>query len=103
MSLKLLPGVDRTPRQKLDLCNETDLPTTAMMRVLRLVKVLSRLPLLFASIAASAFLILLDLQHVTNTIRTQVLAHPIAAVTGFLIWDSGPAILRAAPGSSRSC
>ncbi|MEP0981726.1 HPP family protein [Leptolyngbya sp. AS-A5] len=45
---------------------------------------LSRQRLLFASLAASAFLIYLDPQHGTNSVRTLVSAQIMSAVIGWL-------------------
>ena len=47
-----------------------------------LVEVLSRQRILFASLASSAFLIYLDPQHATNSIRTLVISHTMAATLG---------------------
>lgn len=58
------------------------LPTLTILLVLALVEVLSTQRLLFASLASSAFLIYLDPQHGTNTVRTLVAAHAGAALTG---------------------
>jgi CBS-domain-containing membrane protein len=62
--------------------------------VLGFVEVLSRQRLLFASLASSAFLIYLDPQHGTNSVRTLVLAHVGAALLGFsAYWLLGPGYL----------
>lgn len=58
------------------------LPTLTILLVLALVEVLSRQRLLFASLASSAFLIYLDPQHGTNTVKTLVMSHLCAAVAG---------------------
>ncbi|WP_013334695.1 HPP family protein [Gloeothece verrucosa] len=59
-------------------------PTLVILAVLALVEVLSRQRLLFASLASSAFLIYLDPQHATNTVRTLVIAQTMAAIIGFI-------------------
>lgn len=52
---------------------------------------LSQQRLLFSSLASSAFLIYLDPQHVTNQVKTLVLAQAIAAVVGWIIYSfTGP-------------
>nr|WP_228035807.1 HPP family protein [Oculatella sp. LEGE 06141] len=56
------------------------------MGVLAFVEVLSRQRLLFASLASSAFLIYLDPQHGTNTVRTLVIAQMMAAVIGLITY-----------------
>ncbi|WP_445243733.1 HPP family protein [Microcoleus sp. N9_A2] len=43
--------------------------------------------LLFASIAASSFLIYLDIQHSTNEVKSRVVSHMIAATIGWLTDD----------------
>jgi CBS-domain-containing membrane protein len=58
-------------------------PTLTVLIVLALVEVLSEQRLLFASLASSAFLIYLDPQHGTNTVRTLVIAQMFAALLGF--------------------
>ncbi len=55
-----------------------------MLGVLALVEVLSWQHLLFASLASSAFLIYLDLQHGTNRVRTLILAQMMAATIGLI-------------------
>lgn len=94
-SLTPIEGAQRPPRRKLDLKDEfvlALLPTVTILIVLGLVEVLSRQRLLFGSLAASAFLIYMDPEHSTNTVRTLVIAHVIAAVAGligYLIFGSG--------------
>lgn len=86
-SLKPIEGANRSLRRKLGLKGELLLataPTVVVLGVLALVEVLSRQRLLFASLAASAFLIYLDPQHGTNSIRTLVSAQLMAAVIGWL-------------------
>ena len=58
-------------------------PTLTGLIVLALVEALSEQRLLFASLASSAFLIYLDPQHGTNTVRTLVIAQMLAAILGF--------------------
>jgi len=59
------------------------LPTLTVLGVLGMVEVLSRQRLLFASLASSAFLIYLDPEYDTNTVRTLVVAQMSAAMVGF--------------------
>lgn len=85
-SLKPIKGARRSLRRRLNLKGELILallPTVIILIVLGLVEVLSRQRLLFASLAASAFLIYLDPQHGTNTIRTLVISQMLAAVIGW--------------------
>lgn len=94
-SLKPLKGANRSLRSRLSLKGELALataPTLTVLGVLALVEVLSRQRLLFASLASSAFLIYLDPQHGTNTVRTLVTSHMMAASIGwiaYLIFGSG--------------
>ncbi len=88
-SLKPIPGAERALRRKLTLKDEfllALLPTLTVLAVMGLVEVLSRQRLLFASLASSAFLIYLDPQHGTNSVRTLVLAQLLAACTGLLVY-----------------
>jgi len=62
------------------------LPTVTVLAVLVPVEALSRQRLLFASLASSAFLIYLDPRHGTNTVRTLVAAHGLAAAAGLLTY-----------------
>lgn len=67
-------------------------PTAIVLSVLALVEVLSRQRLLFASLASSAFLIYLDPQHGTNTVRTLIISQMMAATIGlisYLVLGSG--------------
>lgn len=93
-SLRPIEGADRQTRRHLNLKDElvlAVLPTVTILLVLALVEVLSRQRFLFASLASSAFLIYLDPQHGTNTIRTLVSSHLGAAVAGVLAeWAMGP-------------
>ncbi len=82
--------VNRSLRRRLDLKSEIVLataPTVVVLGVLALVEVLSRQRLLFASLAASAFLIYLDPQHGTNTVRTLICSRMIAATIGLLTFS----------------
>lgn len=97
----LVPGsrAKRSLRQRLDLKGEFALalaPTGVVLVVLALVEVLSRQRLLFASLAASAFLIYLDPEHGTNTVRTLVISQLMAATLGLLTFMIiGPGYLSA--------
>ena len=59
-------------------------PTALVLLVFAVVKALTNQPLLFASLASSAFLIYLDPQHATNTIRTLSLSQMTAATIGLV-------------------
>jgi CBS-domain-containing membrane protein len=86
-SLKPLEGANRSLRRRLNLKGELLLalaPTVTVLGVLGLVEVLSQQRLLFASLSASAFLIYLDPQHGTNTIRTLVISQMLAASVGLV-------------------
>lgn len=61
------------------------LPTATMLLVLVVVEQLADQRLLFASLASSAFLIYVDPGHVTNRVRTLVLAHGAAATIGVCV------------------
>jgi CBS-domain-containing membrane protein len=94
-SLKPVEGANRALRSRLTLKGELALaaaPTVIVLSVLALVEVLSRQRLLFASLASSAFLIYLDPQHGTNTVRTLITSQMMAATIGlvtYLILGSG--------------
>lgn len=94
-SLKPIKGAERPPRRKLNFKDElvlAMLPTVTILIVLGLVEVLSRQRLLFGSLAASAFLIYMDPEHSTNTVRTLIIAHILAAIAGlagYLIFGAG--------------
>lgn len=94
-SLKPIEGAKRSLRRRLNLKGELImalLPTVTILTVLGMVEVLSRQRLLFASLASSAFLIYLDPQHGTNTIRTLITSQMLAATIGlvtFLIFGPG--------------
>lgn len=86
-SLKPIKGANRSLRQRLDLKGELALaaaPTAVILIVLALVEVLSRQRLLFASLASSAFLIYLDPQHGSNTVRTLMISQMMAASIGLI-------------------
>lgn len=89
----------RRARKRLTLRGELILalfPTLTVLVVLAAVEVVAEQRLLFASLASSAFLIYLDPEHGTNTVRTLVLAHVIAAVLGWVTyWTMGPGYLSA--------
>lgn len=86
-SLKPIEGARRSLRRRLDLKGELILallPTAIVLTVLGLVEVLSQQRLLFASLSSSAFLIYLDPQHGTNTIRTLIISQMLAATIGLV-------------------
>ncbi len=88
-SLKPVEGANRSLRRRLDLKGELTLallPTLTVIVVLALVETLGGQRLLFACLASSAFLIYLDPLHAMNTVRTLVLAHAVAAVSGLLAY-----------------
>ncbi|WP_315791166.1 HPP family protein [Fischerella sp. JS2] len=87
--LEPLQRANRSLRNRLTWKGELALataPTVVILSVFALVEVLTRQRLLFASLASSAFLIYLDPQHSTNTVRTLVISQMIAAGIGFLIY-----------------
>jgi CBS-domain-containing membrane protein len=88
-SLKPIEGANRSLRRRLTLKGELALataPTAIVLGVFALVEVLSRQRLLFASLASSAFLIYLDPQHGTNTMRTLLVAQIMAATIGWIMY-----------------
>lgn len=88
-SLRPVQGADRSLRRRLTLKDElllAVLPTATILLVLAMVEVLTEQRLLFASLASSAFLIYLDPQHGTNSVRTLILAQMTAAVIGLLAY-----------------
>ncbi|BAU66710.1 hypothetical protein STA3757_41150 [Stanieria sp. NIES-3757] len=88
-SLKPLAKKARTLRNRLNWKGELILataPTVVILSVFALVEALTRQRLLFASLASSAFLIYLDPQHGTNTVRTLVISQMMAATIGFLTY-----------------
>jgi CBS-domain-containing membrane protein len=98
-SLKPIEGANRSLRRRLTLKGELALataPTAIVLAVFALVEVLSRQRLLFASLASSAFLIYLDPQHGTNTVRTLVFSQLMAAIIGWITYLAlGPGYLSA--------
>jgi CBS-domain-containing membrane protein len=94
-SLNPIEGANRSLRRRLTLKGELALataPTAIVLGVFALVEVLSRQRLLFASLASSAFLIYLDPQHGTNTMRTLLVAQIMAATIGwitYMVFGSG--------------
>jgi len=85
-SLKPMEGANRSLRRRLDLKGEFALallPTLTMLAVLGLVESFSHQRLLFASLASSAFLIYLDPQHGTNSMRSLLISQMTAALVGF--------------------
>lgn len=62
------------------------LPTLVVLLVLVFVEIFSRQRLLFASLASSAFLIYLDPEHGTNTVRNLIVSHVIASLAGVLTY-----------------
>jgi CBS-domain-containing membrane protein len=88
-SLRPVQGANSALRQRLDLKGELALaaaPTLIVLVVLAFMEVLSRQRLLFASLASSAFLIYLDPQHGTNTVRTLVTSQMMAATIGWVTY-----------------
>lgn len=78
-----IKGGKRLARQRLRLRDEfllAFLPTLTVLAVLLFVETLTRQRFLFATLAASAFLIYLDPEHGTNQIRTLVISQITAAV-----------------------
>ncbi len=87
-SLEPIEGRARTGRRRLRLKDELALalvPATLVIVVLALIDALSTQRILFASLSSSAFLIYLDPQHGTNTVRTLTMSHLTAAVSGLII------------------
>jgi len=62
-------------------------PTATVLLTLGLVEKLGRQHLLCAALASSAFLIYLDPEHETNTVRTLVLSQTAAAIVGTAVWS----------------
>jgi CBS-domain-containing membrane protein len=63
------------------------LPTLTVLLVLGLIQALTEQRLLFASLASSAFLIYLDPEHGTNSVRTLTIAHLAAATIGLVTYS----------------
>jgi CBS-domain-containing membrane protein len=88
-SLKPAPDGTRRLRRRLDLRQElllAALPTATVLVVFGFVEALTQQQLLFASLASSAFLIYLDPQHGTNSVRTLGLVQILAATLGLLTY-----------------
>ena len=88
--LKSTQGPRHSIRSRLGLKGEFALaaaPTAIILLVLAFVEVLSRQRLLFASLASSAFLIYLEPQHGTNTVRTLVISQSMAAIIGWIVYS----------------
>ncbi|MBE9005353.1 HPP family protein [Fortiea sp. LEGE XX443] len=88
-SLKPLKGANRRWRRRLNLKGEialVTLPTVTVLTVMAVVEGLTQQRLLFASLASSAFLIYLDPQHGTNSVRTLILSQMMAASIGFVTY-----------------
>jgi CBS-domain-containing membrane protein len=89
----------RTMRSGVPLSTELLLalpPTATILLVLFFVEMLTEQRLLFASLASSAFLIYLDPEHRTNSVRTLVISQMMAASIGFVIFLAvGPGYLSA--------
>ncbi|AFZ36491.1 hypothetical protein Sta7437_2972 [Stanieria cyanosphaera PCC 7437] len=88
-SLQPLEKNTRALRNRLNWKGELALataPTLVILSVFALVEVLTRQRLLFASLASSAFLIYLDPQHGTNTVRTLIISQMMAAGIGFVTY-----------------
>lgn len=87
--LESIKPTKSSKRRRLTLKGEfalASMPTLTILIVLALVEVLTRQRLLFASLASSAFLIYLDPQHGTNTVRTLVISQMLAATIGLLTY-----------------
>ncbi|GAA4470055.1 hypothetical protein GCM10023189_58070 [Nibrella saemangeumensis] len=86
-SLEPQKGATRKARRRLKLKDELMLalaPTAVVLIVFGFVELLSNQRLLFASLAASAFLIYLDPEHGTNTVRTLLISQMMAALIGLV-------------------
>jgi CBS-domain-containing membrane protein len=99
-SLKPIVGAARNARQRLNLQSElllALLPTFTVLVVMALVEEFSKQRLLFASLAASAFLIYLDPEHGTNSTRSLVVSQSGAACIGTVAFYAfGPVYAAAA-------
>lgn len=104
-SLRPVEGADRALRRRLPIRAELVLallPTAMVLAVLGFVEALSHQRLLFASLASSAFLIYLDPQHGTNSVRTLTVSHLLAALLGWGLYSLlGPGYVSA--GSAMVC
>lgn len=87
----------RALRRRLDVKGElllALLPTLTVLAVLGMVEAVGRQRVLFASLASSAFLIYLDPEHGTNSVRTLVVAQLSAAALGLATFVAiGPGYL----------
>ncbi len=94
-SIKTAGCTRRSLRDRLNFKDElllALLPTATILVVLAFVESLSEQRVLFSTLAASAFLIYLDPQHNTNSVKTLFFAQMIAAITGlgtFLLLGPG--------------
>ena len=89
-SLEPTSPYQRRLRKRLTLRGElllAMLPTLTVLGVLATVEVVTEQRLLFASLASSAFLIYLDPEHGTNSIRTLAIAHLTAAFLGWTTYS----------------
>jgi CBS-domain-containing membrane protein len=88
-SLKPVEGANRALRRGIGLKGEFVLalvPTITVLMMFALVESLTQQRLLFASLASSAFLIYLDPQHGTNSVRTLVISQMSAATIGLITY-----------------
>lgn len=94
-SLEPMEGATRGIRRRFGVSEElmlATLPTATVLVVLAFVEMVTQQRLLFASLASSAFLIYLDPQHGTNSVRTLLVSQMSAAVLGlgvFLLLGPG--------------
>lgn len=88
-SLEPTPTRTRFLRKRLSLKEEFTLavlPLATVLLVLFLIEPLTQQPLLFSSLASSAFFIYLEPRHGANTIRSIAAAHMIAALLGLFFF-----------------
>lgn len=64
------------------------LPTATVLVVFAFVEAVTEQRLLFASLASSAFLIYLDPEHGTNSVRTLAISQLLAAAIGFVAYEA---------------
>ncbi len=85
------PPLSRSPRSLRTNLALAVMPTGTVLAVFALVEMWSHQKLLFASLASSAFLIYLDPEHETNSVRTVVVSQGLAALAGFAAhaWGQG--------------
>jgi CBS-domain-containing membrane protein len=101
-SLKPIEGANRKLRRRLTLKGEfmlALLPTLTVLAVLGFVEILSEQRLLFASLASSAFLIYLDPQHGTNSVKTLTVSQLMAAGIGWVLYAAAGSGYMAAGGA----